>query len=110
MWYQWDGCLSRPITVRQGVGQGRILTPTLYKIYMNGVLQALKYSGAGIYIGTEYIGSSTVADVLLIDQHAEGLQTIPHVSKNESNKRRYIIHPTKSETTSAKGPQLPMLL
>ena len=23
MWYQWDGCLSRPITVRQGVGQGR---------------------------------------------------------------------------------------
>ena len=93
MWYQWDGCLSRPITVRQGVG-----------------LQALKDSGAGIYIGTEYIGSSTVADVLLIDQHAEGLQTIPHVSKNESNKRRYIIHPTKSETTSAKGPQLPMLL
>ena len=43
----WDGQLSRPFNVQQGVGQGRILSPTLYKIYMNSVLQAFQQSGVG---------------------------------------------------------------
>ena len=43
----WEGSLSRPAKTRQGVGQGRILSPTLYKLYMEGVLRALKESGAG---------------------------------------------------------------
>ena len=68
-------------------------------------------SGDLHYIGNEFIILPIVADdVLLIDQRADGLQTLLHVSKNESNKIQYIIHSTKSKTVSAKGPHHPMLL
>ena len=108
---EWDGILSRPVRVQQGVGQGRILSPTLYKIYMEGVLKALQESGSGIYIGAEFLGSPTVADdVLLADQKPTGLQTLIHVAKREADDRRYTIHPTKSESSSAKGPPCTMLL
>ena len=33
-----DGRLSREFKVNRGVGQGRILSPTLYKLYMDGVI------------------------------------------------------------------------
>ena len=108
---EWDGILCRPVRVQQGVGQGRILSPTLYKIYMEGVLKALQESGSGIYIGAEFLGSPTVADdVLLADQKPTGLQTLIHVAKREADDQRYTIHPTKSESSSAKGPPCPMLL
>ena len=39
---------------------------------MEGVLRALHESGAGIYVGAEYLGSLTVADdVLLADQKSK---------------------------------------
>ena len=107
----WEGDLSRPVKTRQGVGQGRILSPTLYKLYMEGVLRALRESGAGVYVGAEFLGSPTVADdVLLADQRPPGLQTLLHVAKNEADDRRYTIHPVKSESAAAKGPPCPMML
>ena len=69
---------------------------------MEGVLRALHESGAGIYVGAEYLGSPTVADdVMLADQKPTGLQTLLHVAKDETDDRRYSIHPVKSETSAA---------
>ena len=65
----WEGGLSRPVKTWQGVGQGRILSPTLYKLYMEGVLRALSESGAGVYVGAEFLGSPTVADDVLLAFH-----------------------------------------
>ena len=107
----WDGQLSREFRVHQGVGQGRILSPTLYKCYMDGVIQALQDTGNGIYIGADFFGASTVADdVLLIDEKAEGIQSLLHTAVTESQRKRYEIHPLKSELSSAKGSQCNLLL
>ena len=37
----YDGILSRPSSVTQGTGQGRILAPFVHKIYVNNPLNAL---------------------------------------------------------------------
>ena len=101
---EWEGVLSRQYGVGQGVGQGRILSPTLYKIYMDGVLQALQATGKGAYIGSDFFGSPTVADdVMLLDQETGGMQTLLTTAKTGSDQKRYSIHPVKSELSSAKG-------
>ena len=37
----YGGSLSRACPVRQGTGQGRILAPFMYKVYINGLLTEL---------------------------------------------------------------------
>ena len=36
-----DGTLSRDFEIVQGTGQGRILAPFMYKVYINGLLRTL---------------------------------------------------------------------
>ena len=43
----WDGELGQPYEVHQGVGQGRILSPMLYKVFMDSVLESLAFTGSG---------------------------------------------------------------
>ena len=71
---------------------------------MDGVLQALQDTGKGVYIGADFFGAPTVADdVLLLDQKADGMQTLLTTAKTGSDQKRYTIHPVKSELSSAKG-------
>ena len=37
----YAGSLSREIYISQGTGQGRILAPFMYKVYINSFLEAL---------------------------------------------------------------------
>ena len=37
----YEGSLSRKINLSQGTGQGRILAPFMYKVYVNGLLNVL---------------------------------------------------------------------
>ena len=37
----YAGSLSREIDISQGIGQGRILAPFMYKVYINSLLKAL---------------------------------------------------------------------
>ena len=37
----YEGSLSRKIDVSQGTGQGHILAPFMYKVYVNGLLTVL---------------------------------------------------------------------
>ena len=37
----YSGSLSREFDVLQGIGQGRILAPLMYKVYINGLLNVL---------------------------------------------------------------------
>ena len=49
------------------------------------------------------MGAPTVADdITLIDVVPSGMQSLLDTAKSESNRKRYKIHPLKSETTSAR--------
>ena len=79
----WDGELSRSYLVTQGVGQGIILSPTLYKVYMDGVLNSLAYTGSRNHISGCFLGTPTVADdTLVIVSSTVGLH---HLLEKQTN-------------------------
>jgi retron-type reverse transcriptase len=67
---KWNGDLGDPFEVLQGVRQGGVLSPRLYKEYIDGLLQRLEAEGDGLHIGTTYVGSPTVADDVLLLTHS----------------------------------------
>ena len=74
---QWNGELSQPISMLNGVKQGGVLSPILFCIYMDELLTRLKNTGVGCYMGHHYLGSLGYADDLkLLCPSITGLQTL----------------------------------
>ena len=57
---------SQFFNVCNGVKQGGVLSPTLFSIYVNGLLDKLKMSGYGCYVGRVFIGAVGYADDLIL--------------------------------------------
>ena len=54
---KWQGECSESFAIHQGVRQGGILSPHLYKMYVNPLLEELKRNALWAHIGTIYTGS-----------------------------------------------------
>ena len=63
----YDGTLSRHSEIVQGTGQGQILVPFMYKVYINGLLRTISDHCLVISINTLILPSpSFVDDVTLL--------------------------------------------
>lgn len=94
---KWNGLISNPFPVHQGVRQGGILSTELYKVYINDILDQLENSGLGSYIGNIYCGSPTCADdVALVANSPSDLQSMISTVENYSIQEKYKLQPTKS--------------
>ncbi len=94
---RWRGIDSHSYPVQQGVKQGGILSPLLYKCYINNLLETFKKSSLGLHIGNIYIGSPTVADdVLLMSASGTQLQSMLNIAVQYSTSHHYDLHPQKS--------------
>lgn len=92
-----DNHTSRPITISQGVGQGKILSTYSYKQYLDPLLQQLERLGYGAHIGPFFAAIPTCADdLLLMCFLAMDLQVGLTSSNYFSCLERYIIHAGKS--------------
>ena len=58
----YSGSLSRQFKVSQGTGQGRILAPFMYKVYINALLNTLTNHAYAILINGLRISSPSFAD------------------------------------------------
>ena len=77
------------------------MSPDLYKIYVNPLLNELKKNAIGAHIGTIYVGSLAVADdFLFLLNCPDELQIILNHSGSFSGERRYKIHPIKTTLVS----------
>ena len=100
--FRYRGILSHPYTISQGVKQGGVDSPTLYKLYVYAMLNHLEENGLGLHIGPIYLGSPTCADdVELLSSEKTGreLQLMLSTTKQYSTRHKYEIHPTKSTGT-----------
>ena len=61
-----NGQFGLATPIRQGVGQGRILSPLEYKIYINPLLKDLRKLSVGTYLGPINACSPTCADVIIL--------------------------------------------
>ncbi len=59
---RWDSTHSQYFNVSNGVKQGGVISPILFCIYMDGLLNELANSGVGCYIGGVFMAASGYAD------------------------------------------------
>ena len=59
---KWEGAISEPFQVHQGVKQGGVLSTDLYKVYNNGSLDRLAVTKGGFHIGEICCAAPTCAD------------------------------------------------
>ena len=86
----YAGSLSRKIDVSQGTGQGRILAPFMYKVYVNGLLCVLTNHCYAIFINGLRIPSPSFADdITLLALHPSFLKTFTSICYKHGIKWRY---------------------
>ena len=72
---KWNGIISEPFNVTNGVRQGGVLSPLLFSVYIDDLLAELKKSGIGCYIGNRFYGVIGYADdLVLLCPTKEGLR------------------------------------
>ena len=63
---RWNMYLSNTLSARSGVRQGRILSPSLFNIFINLIIVNLKTSNTGCVINRTYPGCCMYSDDLII--------------------------------------------
>ena len=58
----YSGSLSRTFDILQGTGQGRILAPFMYKVYINGLLNELTQHSCALSLYSISLTSPSFAD------------------------------------------------
>ena len=72
---QWGSSLSNGFSVSNGVRQGGVLSPYLFAVYLDGLLEELSNSGVGCYWGSSFVGALAYADdVVLLAPCASALR------------------------------------
>ena len=95
---KWDGNISKSFDEQQGVRQGGILSPELYKVFINPLLEFYKTNNLGFKIGSIHIGSPTCADdIVLLSKSQQELQTMLSSQEQFANDERYIISKAKTQ-------------
>ena len=95
---KWDGYLSSPFTIRQGVRQGGILSTSHYKRYNNTMLIGVEDRFTGTRIGTVKIPHVTVVadDMCFVTEKRSELQPVLASAELQANREHFTIHPVKT--------------
>ena len=63
---KWNNCMSSKFDVTNGVGQGGVLSPLLFIVYIDELLEKLKRNGIGYFIGYNFVGALGYADDIIL--------------------------------------------
>ena len=93
----YSGALSREFDIAQGTGQGRILAPFMYKVYINSLLKELSDHCFAISINTLQKPAPSFADDICLNAlHQSLLKILMNKYHNYSKKWRYEFNHSKS--------------
>jgi hypothetical protein len=94
---KWEGNISQPFQVNQGVRQGDILSTNLYKLYINQLLNMYETTGMGYRIGNIRVNSTACADdIALISEEQDQAQILINMAYDYAYMKGYELQPTKS--------------
>ena len=92
----YSGSLSRSFDVSQGTGQGRILAPFMYEVYINSLLHVLSNYNCAICIRSLQLTSASFADdITLLALHQSFLSVFMDMCHQYSIMWRYEFNHTK---------------
>ena len=94
---RWKNCISQPIPILNGVKQGSIISPSLFCIYLDVLLNRLETNRAGCRIGIKFCGALAYADELtLISPGVKGLQSMINICETFSVEYDVVFNETKT--------------
>ena len=80
---RWNSSVSETFSVKNGVRQGAILSPSLFCVYLDTLLVELREAGVGCHVGGQYVGAFGYADdVTLLAPTRQGLQIMLNICEN----------------------------
>ena len=100
---KWNNVKSSFFTVKNGVRQGAVVSPTFFCVYLDTLLQSLRNSGVGCYLGGTFMGAFSYADdVILIAPTRHSLQIMLKICEEFSSTHEMQFStdpsPSKSKT------------
>ena len=94
---KWNDTLSRIVNVKNGIKQGGVLSPILFNIYSEEMLQRLKMSGFGCHVGDIFMGALAYADdVVLLCPTKYGLNRMLTICDVFSEEYKLLFNITKT--------------
>ena len=100
---RWNSIESDSFTVKNGVRQGAILSPSLFCVYLDTLFSQLRDAGVGCHIGGQFLGAFGYADdVTLLAPTRQALQTMLTICENFAISHSMLFStdpdPSKSKT------------
>ena len=95
---RYNSVVSDFFVPRNGVKQGGVLSPTLFSVYMDGLIQELQESGVGCYVGRKFCGIVSYADdIMLLAPSQRAMKRMLTICDNYAEKVRVKFNGAKSK-------------
>ena len=95
---RWGNSLSDPIGVSNGVRQGSVLSPVLFSVYLDDLLEDLSQSGVGRYWGHMFAGALCYADdLVLLAPCASALRRMLSICSYYARDHGLLFNPCKTQ-------------
>ena len=95
---RWNSKDSALFSVQNGVRQGAVLSPILFSLYVNDLIEILRSSGLGCYVGNKFFGIVAYADdMLLLAPKRNALQRMVDICESYMMEHKINFSPQKTK-------------
>lgn len=100
----WNNFVGAHFVILCGVRQGGVLSSLLFSVYVDDLIQLLKHSGYGTYIGSQFVGTILYADdITLLSGSCRGLQKMLDICAEFGHKWDICFNAKKSHILTLGG-------